>query len=93
MLRHSQRSLAATGTSFARGLGTLGDGKVQNLGALGAPKKDGSSTESNKAIEVFTAGKTTSSALEEFRLETVVTVLVLLAIKVPATDGVLEILQ
>jgi hypothetical protein len=74
-------------------LGALGDGKVGILSSLGTPNEDGSSTESNETLEVFTAGKTTGSALKELRLEAIVTALLVLTIHVPASNGVFEVLQ
>lgn len=84
---------SSTRASLATLLGSDSDGELGILGSLGTPDEDGStSTEGDQSIEVFTASQSTSSALEELGLETVVTLLVLLAIQIPASDGVFEVL-
>lgn len=91
-IRH-HRLLAATGAWLPVFLGADGDGQLGNFGALGTPDQDGSTTtKSHKAVEVFTTGQTTGCTLKEFGLETIVTLLVLLPVHIPASNRIFQIL-
>jgi hypothetical protein len=88
------RSQPAAGPRLSALLRAHGDGQLDHLGSLRAPQKDGAeATAGHQSEQVLAAGEPSSSPLEKLGLQAVVPPLVVLAVQVPAANGVLQVLK